>query len=36
LQGLVGLGEQRGEVDPTDSRQGAQDRHVALLGTLPR
>ena len=35
-QGLPGLGEQRGEDDPSDSRQGAQDRHVALLLALPR
>jgi hypothetical protein len=33
---LGGLGEQRGEDDPSDSRQGSQDRHVALLGLLPR
>jgi hypothetical protein len=25
-------GEQRGEDDPSDARQGSQDRHVALLG----
>src|SRR3989304_1601435 len=30
------LGEQRGEVDPSDSGQGAQDRHVTGLGFLPR
>src|SRR5258708_17190656 len=35
-QGLPGLGEQRGEDDPSDSRQGPQDRHVALLLALPR
>jgi hypothetical protein len=35
-QGLAGLGEQRGEDDPSDARQGSQNRHVALLGLLPR
>src|SRR5262245_34126309 len=34
LERLTGLGEQRGEVDPSDPRQGAQDRHVALLGSI--
>jgi hypothetical protein len=35
-QRLRGLAEQRGEDDPSDARQGSQDRHVALLGFLPR
>src|SRR5262252_2915447 len=35
-QRLGSLGEQRGEDDPPDTRQGSQDRHVALLGRLPR
>ena len=35
-QRLPGLGEQRGEDDPSDSRQGPQDRHVMLLALLPR
>ena len=35
-QGLPRLGEQRGEDDPSDSRQGPQDRHVTLLRALPR
>ena len=35
-QGFPSLGEQRGEDDPSDSRQGPQDRHVALLWALPR
>src|ERR1700747_1510682 len=30
------FGEQRGQVDPADSREGAKDRHVALLALLPR
>ena len=36
LDGLMGLREQRGEDDPSYSRQRAQDRGVALLGRLPR
>ena len=36
LQGIEGLCEQRGENDPTDSWQGCEDRHVALLRVLPR
>src|SRR5882724_4877042 len=36
VQGLCGLGEQCGEIDPADSWPGAKDRHVALLGVLPR
>ncbi len=35
-QRLRGLAEQRSEDDPSDARQGSQDRHVALLGFLPR
>jgi hypothetical protein len=35
-QRLASLSEQRGEDDPSDARQGSQDRHVALLGPLPR
>ena len=35
-QGLCGLGEQCGEIDPADSWPGAKDRHVALLEALPR
>ena len=35
-QRLRGLAEQRGENDPSDARQGSQDRHVVLLGFLPR
>src|ERR1700680_1327910 len=35
-QRLWGLGEQRGEIDPADSREGAKDRYVALLAHLPR
>ena len=35
-QRLRGLAEERGEDDPSDARQGSQDRHVALLGFLPR
>src|SRR5438552_6862379 len=35
-QRLRGLGEQRGENDPADSRPGAKDRHVMLLTDLPR
>ena len=35
-QRFRGLAEQRGEDDPSDARQGSQDRHVALLGYLPR
>src|SRR5208283_4780386 len=35
-QKLRGLAEQRGQDDPSDARQGSQDRHVALLGFLPR
>jgi len=35
-QRFRGLAEQRGEDDPSDARQGSQDRHVALLGFLPR
>ena len=31
LQGLGSLGEQRGEDDPADAWQGAEDRHVMLL-----
>src|SRR5690349_15838870 len=39
LQGLDGLGQQRGEDNPSDSRQRSEDRHIArlrllLLGTL--
>jgi choline dehydrogenase-like flavoprotein len=34
-QRFRGLAEQRGEDDPSDARQGSQDRHVALLGFLP-
>src|SRR6516162_3853492 len=34
-QRLTRLGEQRGEDDPSDTRQGSQDRHVALLAVLP-
>ena len=34
-QRFAGLGEQRGKDDPSDARQGSQDRHVALLGLLP-
>src|SRR3990172_6957061 len=33
---LVGLGEQRGEDDPSDPGQGAQDRRVTRLVWLPR
>jgi hypothetical protein len=33
--GRRGLGE-RGEDDPSDARQESQDRHVTLLGPLPR
>ena len=36
LDGLMGLREQRGEDDPSHSRQRAQDRRVALLDRLPR
>ena len=32
----MGLREQRGEDNPSHTRQGAQDCHVALLGILPR
>lgn len=35
-QGLPGLGEQRGEDDPSHSRQGPEDRRVALLVRRPR
>jgi hypothetical protein len=35
-QRFRGLAEQRGEDDPCEARQGSQDRHVALLGFLPR
>jgi hypothetical protein len=35
-QRRCGLGEQRGEDDPADSRPGAKDRHVTLLTVLPR
>ena len=35
-QRLGGLDEQRGEAGPSHPRQGAQDRHVPLLGMLPR
>jgi len=35
-QRFAGLGNQRGKDDPSDARQGSQDRHVALLGLLPR
>ena len=35
-QRLGGLDEQCGENDPADSRPGAKDRHVTLLGVLPR
>ena len=35
-QRLGSFGEQRGEDDPPDIGQGSQDRHVALLGLLPR
>jgi hypothetical protein len=33
-QGLCCLSEERGEDNPSDTRQGSQDRHVALLGLL--
>src|SRR5260221_9867590 len=33
---LPGLGEQRGDDNPSDSRHGAEDCHVALLGRPPR
>ena len=36
LQGIEGLCEQRGEDDPTHSRQGCEDRYVALLRVLSR
>ena len=36
LQRLRGLGEQRGEGDPSEPWHGSQDRHVALLAMLPR
>ena len=36
LQGVEGLCEQRGEDDPTDTWQGCEDRHVALLDLSPR
>ena len=36
LQGIGCFCEQRGEDDPSDARQGSQDRHVALLILLPR
>ena len=35
-QGLAGLGEQRGDVDPSEPWIGTQDRDVALLAYLPR
>lgn len=35
LQGIGCFCEQRGEDDPSDARQGSQDRHVALLSALP-
>lgn len=35
-KGLRGLREQRGENNPSDSRQGTQDVHVTLLALLPR
>src|SRR6185295_4240422 len=35
LQGLDGLGQQRGEDNSSDSRQRSQDRHIARLGPLP-
>src|SRR6478672_1998677 len=34
-QGLCGLGEQCGEIDPPDSWPGAKDRHVTLLQAMP-
>src|SRR5689334_1342930 len=35
LQGLESLGQQRGEHNPSDSRQRSEDRHIARLGPLP-
>ena len=35
LQGLECLGQQRGEDNPSDSRQRSEDRHIARLGPLP-
>src|SRR5207245_5829872 len=35
-QRLAGLGEQRGDVDPSEPWTGTQDRNVALLADLPR
>src|SRR3982751_2863712 len=35
LQGLERLGQQRGEDNPSDSRQRLEDRHIARLGPLP-
>src|SRR5215211_7930462 len=35
-QRLAGLGEQRGDVDPSEPWTGTQDRDVALLADLPR
>src|SRR3954451_8949279 len=35
LQGLEGLGQQRGENNPSDSGQRLEDRHIARLGPLP-
>ena len=34
LQGLEGLGQQRGKDNPSDSRQRLEDRHIARLGPL--
>ena len=36
VQRLAGLGEQRGDVDPSEPWIGTQDRDVALLANLPR
>ena len=35
LQSIEGFCEQRGEDDPSHSRQGCEDRHVMLLSSVP-
>src|SRR5215207_5396563 len=35
LQGLEGLGQQRGEDNPSDPWQRSEDRHIARLWPLP-